>query len=77
MGQQLNKSKADERLVDIQTIKEAWNLKQAKDVGTKTNTGGLTGQVSDIVNILKNKMHLRSETSEERAIRIREEKKNK
>ena len=39
LGQQLNKSKADERLVDIQTIKEAWNLKQAKDVGTKTNTG--------------------------------------
>ena len=70
--EQLKQVEAQTQNIKTGTAEKWWNLKQAQDVGVRTNASGMVGQAVDTVSAIKNSLFRKSETEQER--REREKK---
>ena len=64
--EQLKQVEAQTQNIKTGTAEKWWNLKQAQDVGVRTNASGMVGQVVDTMSAIKNSLYRKSETVQER-----------
>ena len=69
--EQLKQVEAQTQNIKTGTAEKWWNLKQAQDVGVRTNVSGLVGQAVDTVSVIKNSMARKAETQQERDARLK------
>lgn len=73
--EQLKQVEAQTQNIKTGTAEKWWNLKQAQDVGVRTNASGIVGQTVDTISAIKNSLLRKSETDQERKLREQQVKK--